>query len=225
MILRGGQEQVVFPIDERVNGALLAFQKFLDDHAAPGVAEFARVHDFVDRQRGFPRVLRDDDAFAERQAVGFHDERIAHGAAEFLRLDAVGKTARARGRQAVALHEFLRENLRRFELRGVLRGAEDAQAVALEKIDDARGERVVWADDGEVDALVFGELHERGVLGDFERQACRELRDAGIAGCAKDGADAGRLAQFPDERVFAPAAAEDEDFHRRKAGTLGKLGA
>ena len=121
----------------------------------------------------------------------------------------------------MALHEFLRENLRRFELRGALRGAEDPQAVLLEKIDDARGERVVRADDREVDALILGKLHERRLLGDFQRDARGEWRDAGIARRAKNRAHAWRLPEFPDERVFAPAAAEDEDFHRRKARTLG----
>ena len=197
MVLRAGEEQVAAAIDECVDRALLADEEFLDDHASTRVAELPRVHDLVDRERGFHGVARDDDALAEREAVRLHHERIRHALREGVRLGAIGKAARARGRDAVALHEFLREDLRGFELRGVLRRAEDAQARGLEAIDDAGGERVVGTDDGEVDALVARELHEGVVVGDLDGNAGGELRDAGVARRAEDGGDARRLAELP----------------------------
>ena len=134
--------------------------------------------------------LRDDHAFAERESVGFDDERISRLSGRNCCASALSeKLPERRGRDAVALHEFLGENLRRFEPRGALGRTEDAQAVRLKKIDDAGGERVVRADDGEVDALVLGELRRASACsvilsGTFGG----ELRDAGIAGRAEDGA-------------------------------------
>ncbi len=46
--------------------------------------------------------------------------------------------------------------------------------------------------------------------------------DAGVAGRAKEFGDARALGQFPNQRVLAAAAADDEDFHKLRAATVGK---
>jgi hypothetical protein len=94
-----------------------------------------------------------------------------------------------------------------------LRGAENPQSFALKSIHDARRERVIRPDDREADALALRECHERVVLGDFDRNTRRDLRDAAISRRAIHRRHTRRLFDFPSQRVLPPAAANDEDFH------------
>ena len=47
---------------------------------------------------------------------------------------------------------------------GFLAGAENSEAVLLKEVDDAVGERLLRPDDGKVDAVVFGEFKQPGVV-------------------------------------------------------------
>jgi hypothetical protein len=62
------------------------------------------------------------------------------------------------GRNPVPLHELLRENLRSFELRGLLRRPEEPQAAGFEDVPHAGDERRFAARDGERDALAARDL-------------------------------------------------------------------
>ena len=93
--------------------------------------------------------VADDDAFAGGEAVGFDDD--GDGEAGELLADFVERGAEGvgGGGDVVALHELFGEGLAGLEARGVLGGAEDAEVVRCELVDDAEGEGELGADDGE----------------------------------------------------------------------------
>ena len=215
VILRRRTEQVARAVHERVDRALGAAQKLLNHDLPARRAELSEFHHPVDRLRGGVRVFRNDDALAEREAVGLDDDRVTQLLAECVSLLAFGKMAERGGRNAVAFHEILRKNLRPLEACAGFRRTENPEAGLLENIRDSGGQRVIGADDGEVDFFVAGEFQKRLRVGDFQRHVARDRGGARVSGSADDFPDAWRLFQFPGERVFASAAADDEDFHIR----------
>jgi hypothetical protein len=118
VILRRGENLRRLAVAQRVQRNLDAFEKFLDDHARARRAEGLADHDFVHGLFRFGLVGANQNAFAEREAVGFH-HAFAAERAQRLRRPAIEKF-RPRRRDAVFLHELLGENLRRLELRGFL---------------------------------------------------------------------------------------------------------
>ncbi len=191
-----------------------AGQKFLDDYGLTGAAETAAEHaggGFDGRLVG----LADDDALAGREPVGLDD----HGQA--LRPDIVGieglfgKGGVARGGYAVALQEVLGVRLRPFQARRGAGGAEASAASRGETIGDACDQRTFGADDGESDVLARGECKQGvdivggdGNVADLglERRARISWRDEYLI-------HARRLRALPGQRVFAAAAADDQNFH------------
>ncbi len=107
-------------------------------------------------------------------------------------------------------------------MRGFLVRAPDALAVFLKQIDDAEGERIIRADDGEFDFLFLREREELGQIfgGDinaFDRLPGllkSLLLNSRVAGRAPHLRDVGRLREFPNERVLASAGTNDENFHK-----------
>jgi hypothetical protein len=76
------------------------------------------------------------------------------------------KTLIEGGGDALARQKVLGKGLGAFQLRGVLRGAPDVQAGGGKGIHHAVHQRRFRADDGQVDAIVLGELHELVVVQD-----------------------------------------------------------
>ena len=183
-------------------------------------AESLADQDFVNRLVRLGLAGANQNAFAERQAVGLHRAFAAQRRRKFLgRHRLAGKRPGTRSRDAVFLHELLGENLGRLELRGLLVRPPDAQAVFLEQIHDAQRQRIVRADDREFDFLFLREREQlrqifRADVHAFDRRAVfgeAFLRDAGVARRAPHLRDVRRLRQFPDQRVFAPARTDDEN--------------
>ena len=109
--------------------------------------------------------------------------------------------------------ELLRENLAAFELGGALVRTENAKAAGLKNVHDTGAQRRFGADNGEIDLLPGSKCGQRRHIGGGDRHALGQVGNAGIAGSAKEFCDPRALGEFPDERVFAPAASDDEDFH------------
>ena len=107
--------------------------------------------------------VADQNAFAQREAVGFH-YAFAEAGGEFLRSSNVVKCPGSGGGNAVFLHESLGENLGRFELRRLLVHAPDSQAVLLEQIHDAERQRIVRPDDGKIHFLLLREGKQLGQI-------------------------------------------------------------
>ena len=91
--------------------------------------------------------------------------------------------------------------------------AEAADAGGEQRVGEPVDERRLRPDDDEVDLRRAGRGGERvGIVrGRVERP--RVAADAGVAGRAQDLGRLRRAQQRPDERVLAPAGADDEDPH------------
>ena len=171
-----------------------ALEKFLDDDLGAGRAEGFAHHDFVHGFFRFSLIPANQNTFAEREAIGFHHALAAERSAKSFRRRHVRKCSRRRRRDAVFLHELLRENLGRFELRGLLVHAPNFPTVLLKQIHDAQRERVVRADHGEINFIFLRECEQfRQIFGaDIDALNRRRifpepfLRDAGVARCAEN---------------------------------------
>src|SRR5437763_9758329 len=87
-------------------------------------------------------------------------------------------------------------------------------------VDDSRRQRIVRSYHGQSDAVLLREAHQGWQVTRFDRDILADLFGPGISWRTKNAVHAGRLLQFPGERVFAAAAADDEDFHGN-AASLG----
>ena len=185
VILRAGEKQEAPPVHERMDAALLAFEKLLNHHLRARVAELPLLHDLANRSIRLGVRRRDDHPFAERQPTRLHDDGRVHFRSESTRFLRGGKLSARRRRDAVAEHKLLRKHLRRFQPRRALCRTENAQPFALETIHDSSRQRIIRPDHGQTDALAFCERNECVVLADFVRHTRCNLRDATVSGRAK----------------------------------------
>lgn len=85
----------------------------------------------------------------------------------------------------------------------------------LEVTLDAVDEGSLRTGDNEVDTILLGESNKTGVVialdVDTLDLAVGTLSGASIAGSDVDNVDAGRLGQFPGQRMFTAAIADDEN--------------
>ena len=130
-----------------------------------------------------------------------------------MRGGSVGEGLVFRGRDAVALHERLREVLRALQLRGLLRRAEDLQAALAEFVDDAGGQRRLGADHGQADAFAHGQVGQLVRVADGHVADVRVECGAAIAGRGHHGLNALGLREFPCQRMFTATGAYDENLH------------
>ena len=214
MVLARREHQHVAPVDHHDEARFLADEEFLDHDPRAGRAHAVVDQHRVDRGVGLVERRRDDHALARGQAVGLDDDRGAAALDVGVRQRGVGEGLVLGGRDAMALHERLREVLRRFELGGRPRGAEDPQPATTEQVDDARGQRRLGADDGEGDAFAFREIGERVEVGDRQVLDARLVRGAAVARRDEDLVDPLGLREPPGQRVLAPAGSHHHHFHR-----------
>ncbi len=125
-----------------------AAQKFLNHDAPAGVAEPTLVHQFIDCRSCGGDVRGNNHAFAERETVRLNDDWKRKVFAVMQRLFAVGKRARLRSGNFFRAHQFLGENLRRFEARSRFGRTKNAQFLRHEKIDNSQRQRIIRADYG-----------------------------------------------------------------------------
>ena len=115
----------------------------------------------------------------------------------------------------MALKELLGKAFAGFEHSGGARGTKDAQAALLEGVDDAKRERQLGADDGEIGLLCFGEANHGGKALQVDGNATGNLGHAAVAGRTNDFGDARAASDGPRQRMLAASRTEDEDFHER----------
>src|SRR6185295_1876934 len=149
-------------------------------------------------------VLRQDDALARGEAVGLDDDGIVDHALEVfgLLLERV-EAAEARRRDGVAAHEVLRERLAALYLRAVLAGPEDAHARGPQRVGESRDERVLRADDDEIDLLRLAELEQPRLIVRRERTVLGYLRRPGVSGRCEERLAERTLGDLPAEGVLA----------------------
>src|SRR5262249_5602101 len=117
------------------------------------------------------------------------------------------------GRDVDVTHQFLGEDLARLEPGRLTRRTEDAQILFLEFVDNSQRQRLLRTDDRQADALLSDKLDQLvnvvGLDGDIDAV----LSGAGVAGSAVNAVRPWRLDELPDQGVFAPALADDQDLH------------
>ena len=188
-------------------------------HDDPGCAGRPRrdvAEDRVERGQRLVERLADGDALAGGEAVCLdHDppprgvERGRKGDRGALRRERAGMRHSHPGR----VRELVAERLRALDPCGGRGRPERGDPRGHERVRDARGERRLGADDGEVDPCAEGSRDDRGRV---ERVA-RGDRDAGhardrvAAGEREDERDAGLPGQPDRQRVLAAARAHQQD--------------
>ena len=134
-----------------------------------------------------------------------------------VRLRRVGEGLERRSGNLVALHEGLGERLGAFQLRRGARRAEDPQTALAEQVHGTGGQRRLRADDGERDLLALREVGQLVQVGDEDVAQSLVGRRAAVARRHVDHLDPLGFGELPGDRVFAPAVADDEDFHSSTA--------
>ena len=186
-----------------------AGQELFDDDLGTGGAELAVEHHFLDGfLRLFPR-LRDDNAFAEGQAVRLDDRRNGSGLEVRERGVAVFKDFVRGGRDVVLLHEVLREYFGTFDDGSLRFRAEARNADGFQFVDTTEDERVVHRHNGEVDVVLFAELHDGGNVGGADAGANRFICHAAVAGQRVDDFHVFVFNQFLDDGMLSSAATND----------------
>jgi tRNA uridine 5-carboxymethylaminomethyl modification enzyme len=158
-------------------------------------------------------ILRDDDAFAGRQTVGFENDGIAETVEYRCGVGRVfNGLVLCRGDSAVS-QKVLGEDLAAFQSCSIARGPDNPEAALAKLIHNACDEWRFRPDDGQVGLHGFG--GGEGVAGDADSGQ----RHAGIAGIGED-LHALRLRQLPAERVFSAPTSNDQDSHASTMVTM-----
>ena len=126
----------------------------------------------------------------------------------------VGERGGARGRDVVLVHEALGEILAAFELRAFGVRTENEDPGGAEFVAHSGAERCFRTDYGEGDIVRLGEFDELVGVGHADIDALGDGGDPGVAGGAVEFFRERGLAEFPGERVFAPARADDQNVHK-----------
>jgi hypothetical protein len=115
----------------------------------------------------------------------------------------------------VPLQEILGERLGAFQLRGDRTRPEDAQAGGTEPVDHAGHQRHLRTDHGQPDFFALRQLQQAIEIThrDVGVAHARLARGTGVAGRHDHFVDLRGLPELPRQRVFATAAADDEDLH------------
>jgi hypothetical protein len=215
VILRGGERQDVRTVDHDDEARLLAGQEFLDDHAVARAAEAPGTEHVLHRRLRGREILGEDDALARGEPVGLDHDGRADPAQIGERGLGLGEDAVGRRRDAMVREEVLGEGLRALELCGVSGRSETAQTGRLEGIDDARNQRCLRADDGQVDRLLGRKTHQCRNVVRRDRQILHLglVRGSAVAGRNVNAFGQRRLCGLPGEGMLAPAIADDQDLH------------
>src|SRR6185503_16861961 len=112
------------------------------------------------------------------------------------------------GRDAVAVEELLREDLRALEARARAARAEHEQAERAQLVSEAQAERVLGPHDHQVGALLPGEARDSVEVRGRDVDVARDALRAGVAGRAHDLAHARRGCDLPAQGVLAPAGTD-----------------
>ena len=113
----------------------------------------------------------------------------------------------------VFLHQILGESLAALQDRGILPGPEYPETGRFHLVHQASHQRIVHADDGQVNRLFLRKFHDFIKFHSANGHAFRDLSDPRIARCAVDLIHSGALRHTGCDRVFSAAASYDQNFH------------
>ncbi len=216
VVLRGWQGDDRLPIGDRQHAGLFAIQALFDDDLISGLAEFAFPGDAVHGLERLGPARAHDHAFAGRQPVGL--DHHGHVLAVLQKSDRAFGIAKhavvARGDVGMS-QQVLAEDLAPFELGCRLAGAENAQFLGLERVDNAERERLFGPDDREADIVLLGELDEARKIGRADVDVLGHARRARVARRDEDAVDVRTLPKLPGQRMLAPATTDHQELHSR----------
>ena len=174
-----------------------------------GLAEDVILHHVPDGGFGLLPGLGDDDAFAQRQAVGLDDGGDGGGVQISKGGGHVVEDLIPGGGDTVFLHEIFGEDLAALDDGSPGAGAEAGNFSCFQRVHAAQYQGIVRCDHGVI-YLLF--LREGDNLVDFrcaDGDAHCVRRDAAVAGESENLRDRGILFQAFDDGVFPSAAAYD----------------
>ena len=197
-------------VGEREQRALGAVEHLLDHDGGPCIAERtgeALAH-ALERLLG---GLCHDHALAGRKAVGLDDD----GGSDALHvLEAgllVGEAAVGGSGHAGTAHDLLGKLLGALHLGRVPVGAKAGDASGADRVGNACHERRLGANDNEPDAMVARPCGNLGGRVLVKGHHLGEPVHAAVAGGNVEPAGARRLGELDEERVLAPARAQEQD--------------
>ena len=204
-VLRRGERHDALSVAEGEDGDLLAGEQLLDHDRA--LERRRRAQALVELLGG----LADEDALAGGEAVHLDDAGRPRDRERLGRRDA------GRG------HHVLGEALRPLDPRRRPARAEDADAVAAERVADAGDERRLGPDHGQVGVEAAGEPEQGLRVVRPHRVAVAERRDSRIARRGVERGQAGCLRQLPRQRVLATARPDEEHLHGGRVYSPSRL--
>ena len=152
-------------------------------------------------------------ALAGSQTVGLDHNRRAHLVDIGVGCHRVGKAVVFGRGNAVAAHKGLGEGLGAFQLRGRLGRPENAHAVGTKLVHHTGSQRTFGAHHGHANLVGLGPFAQFHDVGDRQVLQTRIGGSATIARSHIDHLHLGRLRQFPGQRVFTPATADNQNIH------------
>ena len=205
-----------FAVAEGQHADLGAGQELFNDHVIARCAELFVQHDLFHAVGGFLLVLADQHALAQGQAVSLDNDGILALGADVLHdLGGVVKGFVLCGRDAVFLHQVLAEHLACLDAGSGFVGAKGRDTDSSQGVDHAQRERVVLGNNDIIKGFLFGKGDHRVHIGGGDGLAVGIVADAAVAGCAPDLGAEGAFFQCADNGVLAPAAAYNQNFHKR----------
>ena len=190
-----------------------AGQKLFDDDPRAGRAELRFLHHGRDGFHGAFAVGADEHALAERQTIRLDDDGHIRRLQILDRRVIIVKRLIRRRRNAVLLHQVLREHLAALDDGGILSRAERGNPLLRQRIHHAEAQRVVRRDDDEIHLVLRRPADDAVHVRRLEGQAGRNLRDAAVAGRGVQRRHFRVFLDFQRDGVFASAAADDEYLH------------
>ena len=201
------------PIHKGHQREFLSLQIVFNDHLPTGLAQGVMLQHPAHGVPGFLPRPSNDDPLALGQPVGLHH----HGRRAALDVGEGGtnavKRAGLRRGNPLPHHQVLGKRFTGFDLRGVSGGTEYFQFVPAKQIRNTQRQRRFRSDDREIDGFFLSERFQTGQVGCRERHAGGVPTDACVAGSTIESGHPRTLRQFPHQRVFASATANDQNFH------------
>src|SRR5579864_1862074 len=120
------------------------------------------------------------------------------------------------------LHKLLRKDLAALELRGALRWSNNRQTPFREFVGNSEHQGLFGPDYREIRLELRRDVRHVRNIGQICRDALRHLRDPIAPWGAPDVLHLRALPQLPYKRMFARAAADDQNLHVRELGKHDK---
>ena len=220
MVHRRHHRLYAFPVCKGEHRHLGALEIFLDDDTVAALSEDFVLHDRSDRGEGLLSRRGYRHSLSESEAVGLDNRRKRRSFKEGERLRGAFEDLVGCGRDAVFLHQALREDLASLDLGSLRRRAEALDPRPVQPVDRSEAERIVGSDYRVVDLFGNRKIHDTVDVGGRHRHAYRVGGDPPVPGKSVYDLDLRILFEFFYYGVFAASAAYDQQFHSRSASLL-----